>query len=95
MGEKKDNILEEIKGVNDLVKEVSRLRSERDLIKNKYDNLVKSIFNLTRIDKYYKNLLTIKDDTEFNYLLKYMLPDEYKLRFDELKEPDKEVDNEQ
>lgn len=85
-----DDILE-VNGVNDIIKEVSRLRAERDLIKNKYDNLAKSIFNLTRIDRYYPDKLTINDNTELNYLLKYTLPDEYKLRFDELKELDKEV----
>lgn len=83
-GKRLEELLE-IKGVEDLVIEVIKLRTERDSYKEKYNNLVKALMSNTVIDSFYKERLRVKDE-EFNYILKYMLPEEFNKRISELKE---------
>lgn len=85
MSDTKDNILK-VDGVSDILMEVSKLRAERDLYKEKYNNLLHFTIKNTRIG--FRGL-AIEDSDEFNFMLKFLAPEEYRERYKVLRQKEK------
>lgn len=86
MDNTKDEILK-VDGVSDIVMEVAKLRTERDYYKEKYESLLHFTIKNTRLG--FRANLTVEDSDDFNYMLKFLAPEEYNERLKTLKEKEK------
>ena len=92
MSDTKDNILK-VDGVADIVMEVAKIRAERDVTQDYFTATMERLLENTELS-YDKKSLRVKNNDEFNFLIKFLIPNDYQRRVEILQAKEKEANNE-